>query len=60
MEKADMIAAGARALSWRIYRFIYPDQHTVDLDELQRPGLLVSLDALEAEADDFNQALAGI
>ena len=60
MEKADMLAAGARALSGRIYRFIYPDQYTVDLDELQRPGLLVSLDALEAEAGDFDQALATI
>ncbi|MDR0310774.1 MAG: hypothetical protein LBJ21_04220, partial [Acidobacteriota bacterium] len=50
IERADGIAADARNLSGRIYRFIYPAQHTVDLDELQRPGLLVSLDALEADA----------
>jgi len=60
MDKADIIAADARALSGRIHRFIYPNQHTVDLDELQRPGLLVSLDAFEAEAGDFEQALANI
>jgi hypothetical protein len=56
-ERADRIAAEAGVLSGRIYRFIYPSQHTVDLDELKRPGLLVSLDALEAETRDFEQAL---
>ena len=57
---ANSIAADARDLSGRVYRFIYPSQHTVDLDELQRPSLLVSLDALEAEARDFEQALASL
>ena len=60
MAKADIIAAEARILSGRIYRFIYPEQHTVDLNELKRPGLIVSLDALEAEANDFERALANI
>jgi hypothetical protein len=58
IDKAYVIAAEARVLSGRIYRFIYPAQHTVDLDELQNPGLLVSLDALEAGAGRFEQALA--
>jgi len=58
IEMANKIAADARALSGRIYRFIYPSQHTVDLDELQNPGLLVSLDALDAETRAFEQALA--
>jgi len=58
MESADRVAAEAKVLSGRIYRFIYPSQQTVDLDELQRPGLLVSLDALETETRDFEQALA--
>ena len=57
IEKADMIATETRALSRRIYRFIYPDQHTVDLSELKRPGLIVSLDALEVETRDFERAL---
>ena len=57
IEMANKIAADARALSGRIYRFIYPSQHTVDLDELQKPGLLVSLDALDAETRAFEQAL---
>jgi len=57
MERADRIAAEARALSGQVYRFIYPSQQTVDLDELQRPGLLASLDALENETRDFEQAL---
>jgi hypothetical protein len=60
MERADELAARARDLSERIYRFIYPAQHTVDLDELQRPGLLVSLDALETEALDFEQDLTNL
>ncbi|MCL2877763.1 MAG: hypothetical protein FWF13_03170 [Acidobacteria bacterium] len=58
IEKADGIAGEAQVLSGRIYRFIYPAQHTVDLDELKKPGLLASLDAFEAEARDFQQALA--
>jgi len=57
LERADRIAAEARVLSGRIYHFIYPSQQTVDLDELQRPGLLASLDALENETRDFEQAL---
>ena len=60
LESADGISADARGLSGRIYRFIYPTQHTVDLEELQKPGLLVSLDALETDASDFEQALAHI
>jgi len=60
IDLASSIAADARNLSGRLYRFIYPSQHTVDLDELKRPGLLVSLDALEAKASDFEQALANL
>ena len=60
MEMADGIATEARILSGRIYRFIHPVQHTVDLKELQRPGLLVSLDVLGSTAGDFEQALAGL
>jgi len=54
-EMADTIDEKARVLSGRIYRFIYPEQHTVDLDELKRPGLIFALDALEDEADDFER-----
>jgi hypothetical protein len=60
MEMANKIAAEAKVLSGHIYRFIYPTQHTVDLDDLQKPKLLVSLDALEAETRDFKQALANL
>jgi len=58
VDRADRVAAGVMALSGRIYRFIYPAEHTVDLNELKRPGLLVSLDALEKETGDFERALA--
>ena len=58
MGKADELVDGTRVLAGRIYRFIYPAQHTVDLDELQNPGLLVSLDVLAADIRDFEQALA--
>jgi len=60
IEMANIIAADARDLSGRIYRFIYPSQHTVDIDELQKPGLLVSLDALESETRNFELALASL
>ena len=58
IEKADGIAADAAVLSGNIYRFLYPAEHTVDIDDLQRPRLLVALASLEAEARDFEQALA--
>ena len=58
MEKADMIAENARILSGRIYSFIYPMEHTVDLDELKKPGLIITLNALEAEIGDFERSLA--
>jgi len=60
IDMANSISAAARDLSGRVYRFIYPSQHAVDLDELQRPGLLVSLDALEDETRGFEQALARV
>ena len=60
IDLANSIAANARDLSGRVYSFIYPSQHTVDLDELQSPGLLISLDALEAETRGFEQMLAKI
>ena len=60
IDMTNSIAADARDLSGRIYRFIYPSQHTVDLDELKRPELLVSLDALEAKARDFEHALTDL
>jgi len=58
VDRADRISEGVMVLSGRIYRFIYPTDHTVDLDELKRPGLLASLDALETETGDFERALA--
>jgi len=40
---SEQIANDARALAQRIYRFVHPEQFTVDLDELRKPSLLESI-----------------
>ena len=58
--QAEAIAAAARGLYEQIYRFIFPADHTVDIDDLQMPGLLVSLNAIETDTRDFEQALTNL
>ena len=43
LNSSDQIAIDAHALAQRIYRFVHPEQFTVDLDELREPSLLESI-----------------
>jgi hypothetical protein len=56
-EIARQISAAAQSASRNIYRFIHPQEHTVDLPELREPGLLESLSALRKLAARFDQAV---
>jgi hypothetical protein len=56
-ERATAISSTAQDVARRIYRFIHPQQHTVDLDELRDPSLLESLAELRRMTHDFEIAL---
>jgi len=58
--KAEKLAADARDVYRSIYRFVYPVQHTVDLDDLRNPGLIVAFEELESEISDFSESLQRI
>lgn len=52
-EEAERISETMQSIGQRVYRFIYPEKHTVALEDLRRPGLLESLSAFEAKVHDF-------
>jgi len=56
-ECAARISETAQNIGQRVYRFIYPEKHTVDLEDLRRPGLLESLGELERIAQGFQAKL---
>jgi hypothetical protein len=56
-ERAERIFAAAQSLGRNVYRFIYPEQHTVDLDELRQSSLIESLRKLEGMVRDFQEKL---
>jgi hypothetical protein len=56
VEAAVALAAGAQTAARRIHDFIYPDQHTVNLEELRQSSLLESLRELRAIDADFQKA----
>lgn len=55
-DMAEQIAIDAQSLAYRVESFIHPKQHTVDLNELRRPGLLDSIEQLENMVSDFQEA----
>jgi hypothetical protein len=57
VERAKHISAAAQGISGRVYRFIYPEQYTVELDELRNPSLLESLEVLRGMVSDFERSL---
>ena len=59
MDIALRLAGTTRSLSRRIYRFLYPQDHTVELTDLREPGLLESLRSVRELASEFQRALAG-
>jgi hypothetical protein len=57
-EFAEHIAVAAKEMSERIHRFIYPDQHTVDLNDLRKPLMLVYIKNLEESVRNFQKELS--
>jgi hypothetical protein len=45
-ELAGRILESSRRISQGVHAFLYPEKHTVQLEELRRPGVLVSLEEL--------------
>jgi hypothetical protein len=60
VESAERISEAARDVAGRVHRFIYPEQHTVELEDLRQPGLLESLRELRGMIERFQKALAHI
>ncbi len=58
VERAVQISSAAQRVSRRIHRFIYPEDHTVELDELRYPSLLDSLGALRQMVAEFDKTPA--
>ncbi len=63
LELAVRISEKAQNISRQVYSFIYPDSHTVGLDELRNPGLLNSLLILQELSEIYmrkmSQEIAG-
>ena len=57
VEAALNISAAAQTAARRIHHFIYPEQHSVDLDELRQSSLLESLKELRSMSADFQKAM---
>jgi hypothetical protein len=60
IEKTESTAATARDLASQIYRFIYPQEHTVSLDDLRRPDLAASLEAFEEETRTLEREIVNL
>ena len=56
-ERAAHISAAARRVGGRIHSFFYPEQHTVEVEELRQPSLLQSLKELQRANEDFQKTL---
>lgn len=53
VEMAEQIALESRDVTSRVDGFIHPKKHTVDLNELRRPGLLEAIERLEEIVSDL-------
>lgn len=58
VDSAEQISIAAQDVAGRVHRFIYPEQYTVDLEELREPGLLETVKMLEGMVLDFKKELA--
>lgn len=54
---ATRLAAEAQDLSLQVYRFLYPKNHTVGLDDLRHPKLLQSMEKLQKRTEEFQNAI---
>jgi hypothetical protein len=57
-EIALQLSTGSRVLSSRVYAFLRPQQHTVQIGDLREPSLLESLRSLRELVSDFQKAAA--
>jgi hypothetical protein len=57
-DHADHLSDFGANVARRVYQFIHPKHYTVGLEELRRPGLLESLNALRKAALEFQKSLA--
>lgn len=56
-DRAVRLAAEAQALYRSVYQFIYPQEHTVTLEELGHPQLLQSLEILLKMVEGFQNSI---
>jgi hypothetical protein len=59
-ESTEQISEAVQNIVQRIHQFIYPEQHTVTLDELRQPSLLENLGSLAKRVTDFQKALLNV
>jgi len=52
-ELAVQISEKSRNISRRVYAFIYPEQHTVKLNELRHPDILISMEVLRKMEKEY-------
>jgi hypothetical protein len=57
VECAEHISEVSQSVVRSIHQFIFPEQHTVTLNELRQPSLLENLKSLEKMVMDFQKAL---
>jgi hypothetical protein len=53
---AEQVSNAGQSIARRVYRFIYPQHHTVGLVDLREPSLLESLKTLRSMVDGFQRA----
>lgn len=56
-EKAAHISAAAHRVAGYIHSFFYPEQHTVEVEELRQSSLLQALKELRRANDDFQKTV---
>jgi hypothetical protein len=57
LEKAWRVNLSTRDIARRVYRFIYPENYTVEVNELRNSSLLESMRSLERSVKDFQKTL---
>jgi hypothetical protein len=57
-DRAERLAAEAQTLCRSVYQFVYPQEHTVTLEELGHPQLLQSLEMLLKMVEGFQNSVS--
>jgi hypothetical protein len=56
-EEVSHISISVQSVGRRVHQFIYPEEYTVELEDLRHPSLLQSLDSLRELVSDFEKSL---